>query len=172
MPVRETGRAPAPMPKGQLRISVGVHGDDGEQNHLGEVGFANDGALESSGALTVLDVGTFHEFGVSPFQLPSGAIHPGIPQRSFIRAWFDESQPFIQETLSSQMKLVVAGKITAEVASARIALAFEGSVKQRIARGIGPPLAARTIAAKRSSKPLINRGQLRNAVRGRGKLES
>lgn len=173
MAVRETGRAPAPLLKGRLLVTVGVHGDDGAENHLGEVGFANDGALESSGGgeLTVLDVGTFHEFGVSPFQLPSGAIHPGIPQRSFIRAWFDESQPFIQETLSSQMKLVVAGKITAEVAGKRIALAFEGAVKQRIARGIGPPLAASTIAAKGSSKQLINHGQLRAAVLGKGKLE-
>jgi hypothetical protein len=172
MAVRETGRAPAPLPKGRLLVTVGVHGEQGGENHLGEVGFANDGALSSSGgALTVADVGTFHEFGVSPFQMRNGEMHPGIPQRSFIRAWFDESQPFIQETLSSQMKLVIAGKITAEVAGARIALAFEGSVKQRIAKGIGPPLAASTIAAKGSSKPLIDKGQLRAAVTGRGKLE-
>jgi hypothetical protein len=171
MAVRETGRAPAPLPKGRLLVTVGVHGEQGAENHLGELGFANDGAVSGGGALTVADVGTFHEFGVSPFQLPSGAVHPGIPQRSFIRAWFDESQDFIRETLSSQMKLVVAGKITAETAGKRIALVFEGSVKQRIAKGIGPPLAARTIAAKGSSKPLIDKGQLRAAVTGRGKLE-
>jgi hypothetical protein len=171
MTVRETGHAPAPLLKGRLLVTVGVHGDDGAQAHV-----AND---VGAGPLTVADVGTFHEFGVSPFSVMTFAAdgsasvheHPGIPQRSFIRAWFDESQAFIQETLRSQMRLVIEGKLTAEQAKDRIALAFEGSVKQRIARGIGPPLAARTIAAKKSSKPLIDKGQLRAAVRGRGKLE-
>jgi hypothetical protein len=160
------GRAPVALPQGELVITVGVHGDDGAEDHLGGGSFADDGAVESSG-LTVAEVGGFHEFGVEPFQLPSGAVHPGIPQRSFIRAWFDENQPFIAETLQSQLKLVVAGKLTAEKAGERIALAFEGSVKQRISRGIPPPNAPATIEAKGSSKPLIDRGQLRAAVRGR-----
>jgi hypothetical protein len=161
------GRAPFALPKGELVVTVGVHADDGAEDHLGGGSFADDGAVESSSGLTVAEVGGFHEFGVSAFQLPSGAVHPGIPQRSFIRAWFDESQAFIAETLQSQMALVVAGKLTAEKAGERIALAFEGSVKQRIARGIPPPNAPATIEAKRSSKPLIDTGQLRNAVRGR-----
>jgi hypothetical protein len=166
-PVKERrGRAPFALPKGEIVVTVGVHGDDGAQDHEGGSGFARDDTAQSSG-LTVAEVGGFHEFGVSPFQLRSGAVHPGIPQRSFIRAWFDESQAFIAETLQSQMALVVAGKLTAEKAGERIALAFEGSVKQRIARGIPPPNAPATIEAKRSSKPLIDRGQLRAAVRGR-----
>jgi hypothetical protein len=160
------GRAPVALPKGEILVTVGVHGDDGGQSHEGGSGFARDGAQSSSG-LTVAEIGGFHEFGVSPFQLRSGAAHPGIPQRSFIRAWFDESQPFIAETLQSQLKLVVAGKLTAEKAGERIALAFEGSVKQRIARGIPPPLSPVTIEAKGSSKALIDTGQLRAAVRGR-----
>jgi len=165
------GRAPVALPQGELVITVGVHGDDGADDHLGGGSFASDGAVESSSGLTVAEIGTYHEFGVSPFQLRSGAVHPGIPQRSFIRAWFDESQAFIAETLQSQMALVVAGKLTAEKAGERIALAFEGSVKQRIARGIPPPNAPATIEAKRSSKPLIDTGQLRNAVRGRSLLK-
>jgi len=96
--------------------------------------------------------------------------HPGIPQRSFIRGWFDESQDFIRETLRSQLALVVAGKLTAEQAKDRIALAFEGSVKQRIARGIDPPLAESTKRKKGSSKQLIDKGQLRAAVRGKGEI--
>lgn len=172
MPVTETQQdLPAPLPKKQIRVTVGVHGDDGAREHV-----AND----AEGApLKVVDVGTFHEFGVGPFSVMSFAAdgsgsvheHPGIPQRSFIRAWFDESQDFIRQTLESQMRLVVAGKLTAEQATERIALAFEGSVKQRIARGIAPPLAASTIRKKGSSKQLIDKGQLRAAVRGRGQLE-
>jgi len=166
-------RAPEPeaLPKKQIRVTVGVHGDDGSERHV-----ANDTAEAD---LTVVDVGTFHEFGVGPFTVQTFSAdgsasvheHPGIPQRSFIRAWFDESQDFIRQTLESQMKLVVAGKLTVDQAKDRIALAFEGSVKQRIARGIAPPLAQSTIEKKKSSKQLIDRGQLRAAVRGRGALE-
>jgi hypothetical protein len=68
------------------------------------------------------------------------------------------------------MRQVVAGKLPVEKAMARIALAFEGSVKQRIARGIAPPLSPVTIEAKGSSKPLIDRGQLRAAIRGKATL--
>jgi len=169
--ITERRRAPDPLPKRRLLVTVGVHGDDGAQQHV-----ANDAP---AGPLTVVDVGSFHEFGVGPFEVMRFAAdgsasvyeHPGIPQRSFIRAWFDESQDFIRQTLESQMALVVAGKLTAEKASERIALAFEGSVRKRIARGIAPPLAESTKRRKGSSKPLIDRGQLRAAVRGRGRLE-
>lgn len=158
MAVRETVKVKPVAAPQRISITVGVHGDEGAAPHANDTG----------AALTVADVGRFHEFGVSPFQLPSGAVHPGIPQRSFVRAWFDESQPFIQETMRSQMVLVVAGKLTAEVAMNRIALAFEGSIKQRIARGIPPPLARSTVEAKGSSKQLIDKGQLRAAIRGKG----
>src|SRR6186997_31643 len=143
MAVRDSVKVPPLVAPERITVTIGVHGDEGASRHV-----AND---TEGQPLTVLDVGTFHEFGVEPFQLPSGAIHPGIPQRSFVRAWFDESQAFIQETLRSQMALVVSGKLTTEKASARIALAFEGSMKARIARGIEPPLAASTIKAKGSS---------------------
>lgn len=169
MAVREKISAPPRALPERVTITVGVHGEDGADVHRGG-GFAEDGAIEPGRALTVAEVASFHEFGVPPYQLPSGAIHPGIPQRSFIRAWFDESQPFIAETLRSQMRQVVAGTLPTEKAMARIALAFEASVKQRIARGIAPPLSPVTIAMKGSSKPLIDRGQLRAAVRGKATL--
>ena len=152
-------RKPPAAAPARVTITVGIHGDDGADRHEGGDSFAEDGAVEGSGELTVAEIGAFHEFGTST-----------VPQRSFIRAWFDENQPFIGETLTSQMRLVMAGKLPLETAMARVALAFEGSVKQRIARGIAPPLAKATIEAKGSSKPLIDTGQLRNAIRGRARL--
>ena len=148
MAVRDrTTQRPVALPE-SITITVGVHGDDGAERH--------DAANDTGAPLTVADIATFHEFGTST-----------VPQRSFIRAWYDERQEFIAATLQSQMKLVVAGKITGEVAAERIALAFEGDVKKRISRGIPPPLQPETIARKGSSKPLIDTGMLRNAVRGR-----
>ncbi|HEY6056218.1 MAG TPA: hypothetical protein VIU86_19970 [Gaiellaceae bacterium] len=159
----ERGKPPIVLPR-KITVTVGVHGDAGAVTH----GPANDtrpGAANDTGAvekrpLTVADIATFNEFGTAT-----------IPQRSFIRAWFDENQAFIAETLRSQMKLVIAGKLTPEKAGARIALACEGSMKQRISRGIPPPNAPSTIERKGSSKPLIDTGQLRNAIRGRAVVD-
>lgn len=173
-PVREQQRGSPFRAPERITVTVGVHADDGAAQHV-----ANDTGEPQP--LTVADIATFHEFGVGPFSVMSafgadGAAsvheHPGIPQRSFIRAWFDESQEFIVATLQSQMQLVVAGKLTAEQAGARIALAFEGSMKQRISRGIPPPNAPSTIARKGSSKPLIDRGQLRNSIRAQAEVGS
>lgn len=164
MTVRETrGSERARLPA-KITITVGVHADAGAEKHVPPAApsaVANDtqAAANDTGSradLTVADVATFNEFGTSR-----------IPQRSFIRAWFDESQDFIAKTLQSQMRLVLAGKLDAETAAERIALACEGSMKQRISRGIPPPNAPATIARKGSSKPLIHTGQLRNAIRGR-----
>jgi hypothetical protein len=59
----------------RVTITVGVHGEEGADVHRGG-SFAEDGALEpGSRALTVAEVGSFHEFGVPPFQLRSGAVH-------------------------------------------------------------------------------------------------
>lgn len=140
--VKETRRAPVTLPR-EVHITVGVHGDDGAKQH------GDDG-------ITVADVATWMEFGTRT-----------IPQRSFVRAWFDENQTFIADTIRKQFVAVVAGKRTADVAAERCALAFEGSVKQRISRNIPPPLAPATIAAKGSSTALIDKGQLRNAVRSK-----
>lgn len=171
MTVREKKRRPVEAP-GRITITVGIHADAGAQPHQVANDIAPVVANDIDRALTVAEVGTFHEFGVGPFRMRGGGLHPGIPQRSFIRGWFDEQQSFIVATLQSQLALVIAGKVTAEKAGARIALAFEGSMKQRISRGIPPPNAPRTIAEKGSSKPLIHRGQLRNAIRARADIES
>ncbi len=143
--VKETKGPPLKLPK-QVVITIGVHGDEGAADH-------GDGQ-------TVAQIGSYHEFGTRT-----------IPQRSFIRAWFDENQTFIRDTLQKQFAGVATGKRAAEIAAERCALAFEGAVKQRIARGIPPPLAPATIARKGSSKQLVDTGQLRNAVRGKAEVK-
>jgi hypothetical protein len=156
MAVKERISHPPPraLPE-RISITVGVHADAGAEGHRP----AND--TGAGRAVTVADVATWNEFGTG-----------SIPQRSFIRAWFDESQDFIRETLRSQMALVAQGKLTADKAAERVALACEGSMKKRISRGVPPPNAAETIRRKGSSKPLINTGQLRNAIRGKVTLGS
>jgi hypothetical protein len=148
MTVREKPGPHPALPRGPIEVTIGIHSDDAQHTHgTGE-------------GLTIGDIGAFHEFGTQT-----------VPQRSFIRGWFDERQDFIAETLHKQLQAVVAGKRPVEQAAERVALAFEGDCKARIARNIPPPLAPATIKAKGSSVALIDTGQLRASIRGRVKIE-
>lgn len=104
---------------------------------------------------TVLEIATIHEFG---------APAAGIPARSFLRATVDEQQSAIR---ADQHKLAVdflSGKIGISVALDRLGARVAAKIKERIARGIEPPLAARTVARKKSTKPLVDTGQLRSSI--------
>lgn len=140
--VTERGKAPKLPSRGRTEITVGVHSDDANHTH------------GSGDGTTVGDIATWMEFGTQT-----------VPQRSFIRAWFDERQDFIASTLRTQFQAVLDGRRPVEQAAERVALAFEGDVKQRILRNIPPPLAPATIKRKGSSLALVDTGQLRNAIR-------
>lgn len=157
--VKEKPRKAPPAWAGKkARITIGIHADDGEKLH-DDATFEDDGALSPSVALTVAEVGAFHEFGTRT-----------IPQRSFIRGWFDENVASNRELVFSQLKLVVAGKLPLETALERIALKAEAGVKLRIRNRIPPPLKPATIARKGSSVPLIDTGQLRASIRGKAEI--
>lgn len=146
MPVRErdnSAKAVAALLKlkNQRTIAVGVHAREG-------------GATHREADTTVAELASWHEFGL------------GVPQRSFVRGWYDESQGEIARVLTGRMHAVAQG-LDPEVALEQAALAFEGSMKERIADHIPPPLAPSTVAAKGSSTPLVDSGQLRNAIRGK-----
>lgn len=104
---------------------------------------------------TLLEVAAVHEFG---------APAAGIPSRSFIRATVDVKAAEIQATRDKLAAQVAEGKITAQVALERLGAFAQGLVQARIAEGIGPALKPGTIARKKSSKPLVDTGQLRSSV--------
>jgi hypothetical protein len=103
--------------------------------------------------LTVLEVAVFNEFGTDR-----------IPERSFIRAWFDENEGRLRTALSRMTVSVIAGKRTKEQALELLAQACVGQIQKRIANGISPPNADSTIDRKGSDKPLVDTGQLRSAL--------
>jgi hypothetical protein len=159
MTIKDSGAPPKAAPK-RFSITVGIHAAEGGADHTDGGTFADDGAIEFSGAepRTVAEIASYHEFGL------------GVPQRSFIRGWFDESKEQMRELLRSQARLAIEGRITTEQAAERVALKAEAGVKLRIRnRGNGayPPNAASTIARKKSTVPLIDTGQLRSAIRGK-----
>ncbi len=148
--IKDSGpKTPKGFMRKQAKITVGIHGAEGAAAH---------GEAEGQ-PLTVAQVGAFHEFGTSR-----------VPQRSFIRGWFDESQAEIADLRRSQLVLSAAGKLTVEQALERVALKCEASVKRRIRNRIPPPLAPETIARKGSSVPLISTGQLRNSIRAKAEI--
>jgi hypothetical protein len=107
----------------------------------------------SSRNLTVLDIATWNEFGAG-----------NVPQRSFLRAYFDEEAPKNSKLALSLMQSCINGKRTPGQVLNLLGVKFVGEIQRRMARGIPPPNAAVTIRRKHSSKPLIDTGQLRSSI--------
>lgn len=123
------------------KVAVGIFEADGAQEHDGERG------------TTVLDVAVWNEFGTDT-----------IPERSFLRGWFDENIDRAREAMRRLMVQVVEGKITKSRALDLFGLWVQAEIQKRIAQGIPPPNAPSTIENKGSSKPLIDTGQLRSSI--------
>lgn len=124
---------------GKPKIAVGIFEADGQQE-------ADDG-------VTLIEVATINEFGGGH-----------VPSRSFIRAWVDKNQERCREALMSLCVGVLKGEYTAKVAAERFGAWLQGEIQKRIAQGIPPANAPKTIEKKGSSKPLINHRQLRSSV--------
>jgi len=114
------------------------------------------GVLEGDadhGGVTVGEVAAFHEFGTAT-----------IPQRSFIRAWYDENLEANKTIWRAVMARAMRGEITREQGLNQLGALFVGQIQKRIADGIPPELAESTIRQKGSSVPLIDTGQLRSSI--------
>lgn len=123
------------------KIDVGILAADGAAAYAG-----GDGA-------TVLEVAMWNEFGAGH-----------VPERSFIRAWFDENEDACGRAVVAMMRAVLAGRYTSKQAVELLAQRFVAEIQRRMAQGIPPPNAPSTVAAKGSDKPLIDTGQLRSSI--------
>lgn len=115
--------------------------------------FEADGQKPAGDGMTLIEVAVINEFGGG-----------NVPERSFLRAWFDENIDVARETLAKLLQAVVAGRLTKEQALDQFGLSLQAQVQARIARGVPPPNAPSTIAKKSSSKPLVYKGQLRSSI--------
>ncbi len=126
-------------------VTVGIHAAEG-------------GAATTDGEMTVAEVGAIHEFGL------------GSPQRSFLRQFVDENRDQLRRMLSGAAREVARGRLTEEQALERFGLAVQGMIRERIVRGIDPPLADSTKERKREltggtkDTPLILWGQLLSPI--------
>lgn len=126
-------------------VTVGIHEAEGAQAKEGD---------DDSG-MSLIDVAIIHEFGSDA---------AGIPRRSFIADWVDENEPRHRAEAEKMGKLVIAGKMTTEMALKRLGVLRQAEVQKRISDGLAPELAQSTIDRKGSSTPLINTGQLRTGI--------
>ena len=129
----------------KLRVRVGVLDDAPKRTE----------ASKRGEKFTLLEVAAVHEFG---------APDAGIPQRSFIRAGVDQYAAEIADARDRLAAGVLAGKVEPENALEMLGAFVQGKLQTRIAEGISPPLAESTIRRKKSSKPLIDTGQLRSSI--------
>lgn len=127
-------------------IDVGVLEAEGSKDH------------EGGGGVTVLDVAIWNEFGTED-----------IPERSFLRAWFDENVTKARELVRRLLENVVVGKRKLAEVPEVLGATFVGQIQKRISAGIAPENAPSTIAQKGSDKPLINKGQLRSSITHRAR---
>lgn len=122
-------------------VTVGIHEEDGSQQHGDE-------------GVTIADVGAWNEFGL------------GVPERSFIRGWADENEELNKGRLRKIGQAVVTGHISSPtVGLKRFGVLAVGDMQKRISDGgVFEENKPSTVKAKGSSTPLIDDGILRSKI--------
>jgi len=110
-------------------------------------------ALEAGSSLTLAELALIHEYGTDT-----------IPERSFIRSTLLARRGDLAALQVRVFKRILAGELTATAGLELIGEQCVAWIRQTIRDGLDPPLATETIIRKGSTKPLIDHGQLLNAI--------
>lgn len=98
-------------------------------------------------------IAAIHEFGLGD-----------MPQRSFLRSAYDENLPMIDKMIQRVANGAVFGLGT-NAALNQLGNVVQGMVQRKIVDGLFVPNSPATIKRKKSSKPLIDTGHLRQSIR-------
>lgn len=115
------------------------------------------GLLEGSkrdDGLNQAEIGAVHEFGSKDGNIPS---------RSFIRSWLRDKKGDIQKMVKVVYNRIVDGKDPKQSMKLLGKFSKDGIVKQLLGLS-SPPLSAKWIAKKKSSKLLIDTGSMMKAI--------
>jgi hypothetical protein len=102
---------------------------------------------------SIAEYATHNEFGTEK-----------IPERSFMRSTFDEHVNDLSAEMDRRYSQVVAGTITVYKALGYVGMYHQKQIKAKIGSNIQPPNAPSTIAAKGSSRTLIDEAAMINSV--------
>ena len=104
---------------------------------------------------SMVNLAIVHEFGSKDGR---------IPQRSFIRATCDAKREAHIKLACHMQEKIVAGKLSIKQALTKLGEVVSKDMIETINQGIKPSLKPATIKRKRSSKPLIDMGQLKGSI--------
>lgn len=122
-------------------------------------GILSAGSDPHPGGVTVAQVAEWNEFGT---ETADGKVH--VPARSFIRDYWDFSQPEIMAAARRVAERVLKGQIDMKQGLNQMGLAMVGGMQKRISAGIAPQNTESTVAKKGSRTPLVDTGQLRSSI--------
>jgi len=133
---------------GGLDVVVGVQGTQAKATDPNEP------------AVTVLDKAVRNEFGV-----PAMDGHGEVPPRPFLRDSAAQYKKAWTVAYRKQIKMALLGRKTSTQAASQIGNVVRANVQEKIVAGPWAPNAPMTIEKKKSSRPLIDTGQLRQSIR-------
>ena len=105
--------------------------------------------------ISMIELAAIHEFG-SPAA--------GIEARSFIREPLEKSEHAQRIMMGKIAKAIIENRQTVDNGLEILGLWGVSTIKKAIVTGLSPGNDASTIAAKGSSKPLVDTGRLLNAI--------
>jgi hypothetical protein len=126
----------------------------GQTNQVVKVGLPTNVTEEETGVSLAL-VGAVHEFG-------SPKMH--IPERPWLRPAVRLARNELNRLNRINFVKMIKGQITSTQALEQLGAMAVGKVQDYIVNGEFAPLSEATVAAKGSSKPLIDTGQMRQNV--------
>lgn len=88
----------------------------------------------------------------------------GIPERPFLRTTMTKNHAKYRSAVTKIAKNIVNGSGTMDGELNRLGLMAQGDVQETIGSNMGPANAPATIAKKKSSKTLIDAGEMRQKV--------
>lgn len=134
--------------RGHATVRIGVLGEKAGAQHESAEG----------GAETVASIAEKHEFGI------------GVPERSFIRAWYDEQSDDQLRKLRNIEARYIKGDEPLQSMLDKLGESMVGEIKQRIWAGIKKPLSEMAIELRKGrgntedDTPLIDTGQLISSI--------
>jgi hypothetical protein len=90
-----------------------------------------------------------------------------IPARPFMRPAFDENREKLNKAIAGEYTKITEGRSTVKKSLSLLGEFMVGKIKMKIRSIQTPPNSPRTIAEKKSSKPLIDFGQMIQSVQSK-----
>lgn len=104
-------------------------------------------------------------FGANGYPLKKDTTVIRIPERSFLRAGYDENIDKIVEQVEKQLPLVLENDVDVKFFMEGIGQQFASMIQRKLKDLKSPALSDMTVERKGSSNPLVDSGRLHGAIR-------